>query len=60
MIVDIRLVRLRDGRWRMRTARGTVTCTAERMPEEVRAMTEILVSPRSHGRHRWDAPQEVS
>lgn len=57
MIVDLRLVRLRDGRWRLRMPQGTVTCAAQQMPEEVRALVAALVTPRHHGRTRWDGAE---
>lgn len=57
MIVDLRLVRLRDGRWRMRTPHGTTTCSAQQLPEEVRTLIAALVTPRHHGRTRFDTPK---
>ena len=56
MIVDLRLVRLRDGRWRLRMPQGTTTCSAQQLPEEVRALVAALVAPRHHGRTSFDAP----
>lgn len=54
MIVDLRLVRLRDGRWRIRTGDALVTVPAMLLPEAVRAVVADIATPRSYARSRFE------
>lgn len=53
MIIDIRLVRLRDGQWRIRTASGVHEMGAPVLPAFVHALVRDIVSPRSFARSRF-------
>ena len=55
MIIDIRLVRLRDGQWRVRHAGGVSEMGGLVLPAFVAAIVRDIVTPRSFARSRFDA-----
>lgn len=53
MVVDIRLVRLRDGQWRIRHAGGVSEMGALVLPAFVAAIVRDAVTPRTFARSRF-------
>ena len=57
MVVDIRLVRLANGWWRVRINGNVYEMGALTFPAFVHALVRDIVHPRHHGRSRWDVPE---